>query len=204
MEQRIGNLNVSRETFERLSIYVELPNQCNPKPPSVSRSTLDDLRNPNTPASPQMFKLADPKILKWVDLGSGGGFPGLVLAIISKELAPQTQFTLVESDQRKCAFLRTVARETGVKITVIAQRIEGVDPQNADILSARALSDLPMLLQYAKLHLAKTGNCLFPKGQRWEKEVNMARVSWHFEYEAITSETNAEAVILKVNEIIHV
>ena len=204
MEQRIGNLNVSRETFERLSIYVELLKKWNPKINLVSRSTLDDIWTRHIVDSAQMFKLSDSKTLRWVDLGSGGGFPGLVLAIISKELAPQTQFTLVESDQRKCAFLRTVARETGVKITVIAQRIEGVDPQNADILSARALSDLPMLLQYAKLHLAKTGHCLFPKGQRWEKEVNIARDSWHFEYEAITSETNAEAVILKVNEIIHV
>lgn len=203
MEHQVGSLNVSRETFDHLNTYVALLEKWNPRINLVSKATLSDIWTRHIVDSAQIFNLASHGGNSWVDLGSGGGFPGMVLAILSKELSPERNFTLIESDQRKCAFLRTVARETGCVVKVLASRIENVEPLDADILSARALADLSALLGFADRHLAQTGLCLFPKGERWQKEVDIASDSWRFDHEVITSETNAEAVILKINEIQH-
>lgn len=204
MIESIGSLNVSRETYERLEHYEALLQKWNPKINLVSKATLGEIWNRHIVDSAQIYQLAPESSLNWSDLGTGGGFPGMVIAILSKELAPERRVTLVESDQRKCAFLRTVARETGCDVTVHADRIEKLDPLNADILSARALSSLTALLEFATLHLNETGSCLFPKGLTWQNELAEAQDSWRFEYEAITSETSEDAVILRINEIKHV
>ena len=204
MSDRIGSMNVSRETMDRLDIYVALLEKWNPKINLVSRSTLDDIWNRHIVDSAQLFGLAPEGAKNWVDIGSGGGFPGLVIAIMAKEHAPEQHITLVESDQRKCAFLRTVARETGCDVTVISDRVEKIASLNAEILSARALADLSILFDFATLHLSSNGTCLFPKGLSWEKEVEAAQDSWRFEHEAIRSETSQDAVILRINGIEHV
>jgi 16S rRNA (guanine527-N7)-methyltransferase len=108
------------------------------------------------------------------------------------------QVTMVESDQRKATFLRTVLRETGTQGTVIAQRIEQVDPFGANIVSARALADLTTLMGFADRHLAPGGHCLFQKGKNWKSEVQSARTVWQFSYDAIPSKTESEAVVLKI------
>ena len=118
MADRLGTLVVSRETMDRLNTYSELLKKWNPKINLVSRFTLDDLWSRHMLDSAQIFSLADNKPDHWIDLGSGGGFPGLVIAILAKELMPNLTVTLVESDQRKCAFLRTVSRETNLKTKV--------------------------------------------------------------------------------------
>jgi 16S rRNA (guanine527-N7)-methyltransferase len=114
------------------------------------------------------------------------------------------QVTLVESDTRKATFLRTVIRELGLKATVIDQRIEAIRPLNADVLSARALADLTMLLSFADQHLSETGIALFPKGATWEKEVQDALQTWRFSSERFTSKTESEAVVLRIREVSHV
>lgn len=203
MSDTIGSLDVSRETFERLEHYEMLLKKWNPKINLVSKATLDEIWDRHIVDSAQIFKMAPQDAQNWCDLGSGGGFPGMVIAILSRELAPDRKVTLIESDQRKCAFLRTVARETGCRVTVKVDRIEKIAPLNADILSARALADLSSLLGFAQIHLSDGGTCLFPKGASWEKEIEVAQDSWRFEYEAITSETSEDAVILRMNEIKH-
>lgn len=203
MGHKIGNLDVSRETFDDLTTYVELLKKWNPKINLISRATMDDIWDRHFIDSAQIFTLAPKTALNWVDLGSGGGFPGMVLAILSKEFMPERKFTLVESDQRKCAFLRTVARETNCKTEILAERIEKIDGLNADILSARALADLTSLLSFADRHLATSGLCLFPKGSSWKKELEVAQDSWRFNFETTISETSEDAVILSVNEIKH-
>lgn len=204
MVNLVGGVNVSRETMGRLETYVTLLEKWNPKINLVSRSTLAEIWDRHIVDSGQLLRLAPENAKKWVDIGSGGGFPGLVIAILSKELHPERYVTLVESDQRKCAFLRTVARETGCDVSVLAERVEKMAPLDADILSARALADLPALLSFASLHLNENGTCLFPKGMNWEKEVEAAQDSWRFDYEAIRSETSQDAVILRINGIEHV
>lgn len=204
MSDQIGGLSVSRETIERLELYGDLLRKWNPKINLVSKATLDDLWTRHIQDSAQLFGLAPTMATTWADFGSGGGFPGLVIAIIAKELNPQLQITLVESDQRKCAFLRTVARETECNVQILAKRVENVPPLNANIISARALADLNTLLTLSGSHISQDGLCLFPKGLTWEKELAEARDSWLFDCEAVKSETQENSVILKIQGIHHV
>ncbi|MGI3164200.1 16S rRNA (guanine(527)-N(7))-methyltransferase RsmG [Pseudooceanicola sp. 200-1SW] len=193
--------NVSRETLQRLDIYAELLTRWNPKINLVSKSTIPDLWSRHLLDSVQVADLAPDSYAHWVDLGSGGGFPGLVVAILAAERQPEASFTLIESDQRKCAFLRSVARECGLKLAILTKRIESAPPQGADVLSARALTQLDGLLGFAERHLAPGGVALFPKGARWREEVQAAEAHWRFSCDAVASTTEAEAVILKIGGI---
>ncbi|CUH51471.1 16S rRNA (guanine(527)-N(7))-methyltransferase RsmG [Shimia marina] len=196
-----SQLNVSRETLDRLETLADLLQKWNPRINLVSKSTLKDLWTRHILDSVQVLKSAPANADHWVDIGSGGGFPGLVIALMQQEPEAPKKVTLIESDQRKCAFLRTVLRETGVQATVISERIEKATPQNADVLSARALADLSLLFDFAERHLKASGQAVFPKGARWEKEVETAQKSWSFECQVVKSITDPEAVILKVGEI---
>lgn len=195
-----AELLVSRETQGRLEIYDRLLKKWNPAINLVSRATLQETWSRHFMDSAQIMDLA-PKGKNWVDLGSGGGFPGMVCAIIGAERAPDTSFTLVEADQRKAAFLRTVSRETGVSVTVIPERIERVDPLQADILTARALTSLSGLLEFAARHLSPDGTGIFPKGSRWRQEKEEALETWCFDTVEHQSKTDADAVILTIKDI---
>ncbi|GAA6188579.1 16S rRNA (guanine(527)-N(7))-methyltransferase RsmG [Litorivita sp. NS0012-18] len=196
----IEGSDVSRETIERLEHFATLLIKWNPKINLVSKASLENLWERHIRDSVQVAQIALGARGHLVDLGSGGGFPGVVLAIMRDEIGLD-KVTLIESDQRKCAFLRSALRETGASAEIISQRIELSPPQSADLVSARALADLAALLGHAERHLAPTGLCLFPKGRSWEKEVAEAREQWHFEHEAIPSKTEAGAVILRIGEI---
>ena len=197
----LESLNVSRETSDRLKLMTDLLKKWNPRINLVSKSTLKEVWTRHILDSAQIFGLSDASKTNWVDIGSGGGFPGLVVAILAAELNPGLETTLIESDQRKCAFLRTVLRETGVPGRVLAQRIERAEPQNADVLSARALAELDLLFSFAERHLARGGTMLFPKGVTWQKELQAAQESWSFSHQVITSKTEPNSVILKVKDL---
>jgi 16S rRNA (guanine527-N7)-methyltransferase len=202
-EALLERLNVSRETLDRLKIFEQVLLKWNPKINLVSRNSLDDLWTRHIIDSVQVFRcVSSPN--HWVDMGSGGGLPGVIVAIMAAEESPDTKVTLIESDQRKSAFLRTAARECGAKLTVISKRIEQADPQNADVLSARALADLSLLLEFSERHLSPTGTALFPKGANWKKEVDNARQRWRFDFEPITSLTEPDAVVLKIEGVARV
>lgn len=192
--------DVSRETMDRLEVYVSLLEKWNPKINLVANSTLSNTWHRHLADSAQIWALAPEGAKTWLDIGSGAGFPGLVIAAIAAEKAPDLAVRLVESDQRKCAFLRTVAREMGVSAKVITKRIEEYEPQNVDILSARALSSLIQLLEFAEKHRKSDGICLFPKGARVDSELTEASTCWHMSYETYPSVTDQEAVILRIGE----
>lgn len=195
--------DVSRETFERLEVYVALIEKWNPKINLVSKSSLPEIWDRHIWDSAQIFDIAVEGSV-WADFGSGGGLPGIVLAIFAKELRPDMQFYLVESDQRKCAFLRNAVREIGLNVKVHAERIEALDPIGASVISARALTDLNGLLEFVERHSAKNGVAILPKGETWEKEILQAQENWSFEYEEITSKTNNDAAILKIKDFARV
>jgi len=199
-KEALAKLDVSRETIRRLEVFDALLRKWTPRINLVSRNSVEHLWNRHIVDSVQVFRCVQP-VGHWVDLGSGGGFPGLVIAIMAADECPNMTVTLIESDQRKSAFLRTVARETGVACKVIAQRIESVERQNGDILSARALADLSGLLDYAEPHLKKDGTALFPKGVTWKKEIAAARQKWIFEVDPLTSMTESGSVILKIKGV---
>ena len=195
--EMLADLDVSRETIDRLNVFADLLIKWNARINLVSRNSLSELWSRHIIDSVQVFRAA-PAGGIWADLGSGGGFPGLIVAILAAEQPPKTKVVLIESDQRKAAFLRAAARETGVSCQVIAQRIESASPQQADIVSARALADLTILLQYSQRHLAEGGTALFPKGVTWQKELDAARVQWCFDVDVIESQTMPGAAILKI------
>ena len=193
-------LNVSRETLNRLKLFADLLVKWNRRINLVSRNSQTDLWERHIADSIHVFRAA-PAARYWVDLGSGGGFPGMIVAILAAEVSLDTKVTMIESDQRKAAFLRAAARETGVTCNVISDRIELVAPQQADVLSARALADLSDLLEHADRHLIPGGVALFPKGVTWQKEVDAAQRRWCFEVEAIKSLTKPGAAILKITGV---
>ncbi|WP_370302006.1 16S rRNA (guanine(527)-N(7))-methyltransferase RsmG [Pseudooceanicola sp.] len=200
---KLAGLDVSRETMARLEAYAALVRKWNPRINLVSRKSLDALWERHIADSAQIYHLAG-DAPNWLDLGSGGGFPGLVVAILATDLHPDRQVTLIESDTRKATFLRTAIRELGLSAQVLAQRIEAAEPQRADILSARALTDLSGLLAFAERHLSESGLALFPKGASWKNELEPARAQWSFNLEAITSFTEPEAAILKIQGVARV
>lgn len=196
-----GKIDVSRETMDRLNVYAALLRKWNPAINLVAKSTLSELWNRHFLDSAQIFTLADPQRGVWADLGSGGGFPGLVVAVLAAEKAPDLAVTLVESDARKAAFLTAAARECGVRACVVADRIEVIPPLSARYLSARALAPLSKLLEYGARHLAADGVAYFNKGGGWRDEIADARRIWRFEATAHPSMTDANSAILEVKGV---
>ena len=193
-KQRIENLiDVSRETMERLEIYSKLLNKWNPKINLVAKSTLPEQWERHFLDSAQIWPHCPTFAGKWVDIGSGAGFPGLVLALIAKEKAPDLKFTLVESDARKSSFLRTVARETAVSIDIQTTRIESLEFPEFDVVSARALASVDSLLEFSHPILKSDGVCLFLKGKDCANELAVAEKKWRFQSETFTSLTSGEA-----------
>ena len=195
--------NVSRETLDSLHQFEELVLKWTKKINLISKGDAPHVWDRHIVDSVQVFDAA-PVDGDWVDIGSGGGFPGIVAAIMAKHTTPDRKFTLVDSDQRKCAFLRTAARELDLNVVVHANRLDELDPLGAAVLSARALDDLNSLLGHAERHLSPDGTALFPKGASWEKEHQAAQKNWSYNLEVIRSKTNADATILKIKELTRV
>lgn len=200
-EPSIAGLSVSRETLQALQQFEALVRRWTPAINLVSKATLANLWDRHIVDSAQVFSVCRPEVKTWVDLGSGGGFPGLVVAILARELRPDLRVTLVESDQRKATFLRQASQNLGLKVTVRSDRIESLPPLQADVLSARALAPLSELLAFADLHLAGGGVAIFPKGSRYLEELAEARNAWAFDVDTQRSLSDAEAAILVIRNI---
>ena len=196
-------LNVSRETNERLGDFADLLTKWNSTINLVSKSTIGQIWTRHILDSIQIFDHGATANI-WVDLGSGGGFPGLVVAILAKEKAPHMQVVLVESDHRKAAFLRTASQALGLTVQVLSSRIESIVPLNADIVSARALAALPQLCSFAAHHLNAGGAAIFLKGKSVEVEIANARKDWKFSLESHPSITDPAAVVLVLKGLEHV
>lgn len=198
-EEFAERFDVSRETLDKLLAYEVLLKKWNPAINLVAKSTLEDMWSRHFLDSAQIFAMAPENAQIWADFGAGGGFPGLVIAVLSAEKEPERQVVLVESDLRKSAFLSTVSRELSLNTRVIAQRIEEIAPLDADVVSARALASLPKLLEFTAPHLKPDGTALFPKGARGQEELAQARESWSFDHEAIESLSDPNSVVLKIH-----
>jgi 16S rRNA (guanine527-N7)-methyltransferase len=162
----------------------------------VSLGDIPDLWQRHIADSLQLAPLLDPLPSHAIDLGSGAGFPGLLLA-----LATGVPFDLVEADQRKAAFLREAARITGAPVTVHAARIEAVKLRPAPLVTARAFAPLPKLLDLVAPHLALGGYCLLPKGAGVDAELTQAAKRWHMQVERIPSRTAPGACILRISHL---
>lgn len=187
---------VSHETMDRLSTYANLLVKWQETINLVGPSTLKDLWRRHFLDSTQLWSLLPEKTERLVDMGSGAGFPGLVLAILG---IPDVH--LIESDQRKCAFLREVARATGIHITVHASRIESIPAFAADVITSRALASVDALLNLSSGFMAEHTVCLFPKGQTAEVELTGISPTWTLRVERFPSLTDANATILRLSEV---
>jgi len=193
--------NVSRETFsllERLGTIVE---KWNKNINLISKSTVPNLWERHILDSVQIYYATQGNFKRWLDIGSGAGFPGLVVAILASEKSDDSEIVLVESDKRKCAFLHTVRRELNLNLSIINNRIDDCDAQNSDIISARALANLTKLLELSFKHMCENTTFIFPKGRSWREEIVAAEKTWNFSWEAVNSITDSQAVVLKIGEL---
>lgn len=195
----LTQLGVSRETAERLDAYVALLKDWQRVQNLVAPSTLADIWSRHVLDCGQIVGLF-PQARVWVDLGSGAGFPGVVIAIMVRESA-DAQVHLIESNQRKAAFLREAVRVTGARATVHAARAEdvvGTAVVKADMVTARALAPLSALLDLAAILLKNGAQAAFLKGQDIDEELTQAAKSWRIEAKLIPSLTDRRARIVHV------
>lgn len=190
---------VSRDAAAKLALYAARLREWQRAKNLVSPATLDTLWTRHMADSAQLLALA-PHARRWLDLGSGAGFPGLVLAVLLAGLE-DAQIHLVESNGRKCAFLRAVARETGAPAVIHDQRIESLPFDTigpVDIVTARACAALPVLLRWAKPWLEAGARGLFPKGRGAAQELtgiaHSTRIATH------PSRTDPDSVILEIQD----
>jgi 16S rRNA (guanine527-N7)-methyltransferase len=193
---------VSRETQDRLETYHALLLKWQAKINLISPGTVPEVWRRHFIDSAQLATLLPSGGKVLYDLGSGGGFPGMVLAL----LRPDIEVHLVESDEKKCAFLQTVSRETGYKVFIHNARIEGViqpDLPAPDVVTARALASLIDLLNYCTPWILQCKNTLFlfPKGAQSEAEIAVSREKWDFDLREIPSQTDPQAAILALSNV---
>ena len=200
MRNELCGQNVSRETYDKLRAYEALIQKWNPSINLVAKSTLPDVWNRHIIDSAQVYVAAvDVRSSTWTDIGSGGGLPGIVIATLAQGDGHQINVTMVESDKRKSVFLRTAIRELGLSnAKVINERIENAQIPISGIVSARALASLTDLFTLAQGFSDPNTTFLFQKGKIWASEIETAQNHWSFDYDAIKSETNSNAVILKI------
>lgn len=193
---------VSRETQDRLQQFADLFQKWAKTINLVAPSTQEDMWQRHIADSAQIFRLAD-RVGTWVDLGSGGGFPGIITAILLSE-HQDGWVHLVESNQKKAAFLRVALASTGARGTIHSVRIEDAPtliPQ-CDFVSARALADLDKLLEYASPWLLDgPSTAFFHKGRDYESELKKAHGRWRFDLVKHQSSIQADSVILEIGNL---
>lgn len=193
------HFGVSRETVEKLETYEALLKRWQKTINLVAPSTLETIWHRHFADSAQLAPLIPETAVNRLDLGSGAGFPGLILAIMAANTS-SIRHTLIESDSRKAAFLREVARNTGVAVDIVVERIEKVPTRVKlalfDCVTARALAALEQLCELAQPFLAGHAMCLFLKGREVESEVTTARASWAFNAAYVPSITDPDGRII--------
>jgi 16S rRNA (guanine527-N7)-methyltransferase len=189
-------MDVSRETLTRLEIYAALLLKWNRAINLISARDEQHIWSRHIDDALELAPLVPADAAFGVDLGSGGGLPGLVLAI-----ATDRPFHLIEADQRKAAFLREAARATGCTLTVHPIRIEACELSNVPLITARALAPLTTLLGWSAPKLSSTGICLFPKGKTFANELTAAATQWQMRVESLPRRADPSAAILRIRDI---
>jgi 16S rRNA (guanine527-N7)-methyltransferase len=187
---------VSRETLARLEAYADLLIRWSARINLVGRDTVADLWRRHMLDSAQLRPLMPSAAQSVVDLGSGAGFPGLVLAILGA-----AGVELIEADSRKAAFLREAARVTAAEATIRPCRIAAVPPHQVDVVTARALAPLDKLLDLAEPFIGPDTICLFPKGEKAAAELTLARKGWRMTASMHDSITDPRGVVLCLRQI---
>jgi 16S rRNA (guanine527-N7)-methyltransferase len=188
---------VSRETLDRLKRYAELLADWNARHNLVSGGSMADIWKRHFWDSAQIADLVPRGAKTAIDLGSGAGFPGLVLAT----LCPGLRITLTEATRKKYDFLKVVAGELGLEVDLRNGRIEEMGPERFDLITARACAPLPELLSYAQRFWGKGSRALLHKGQNLASELTEVHKSWRIEFEQHSSRSDPSGIILEIREL---
>ena len=187
----------SDEDLERLRTYVALLNKWQDKINLVSKDSLTDVWRRHILDSAQLAPLIGSQIKSIADIGTGAGFPGMVLAIIGAA----EEIHLIESNERKNAFLREVNRVTKAGTIIHNIRVEKLQEVSVDLVVSRAVASLEQLLQYVNPLIKKGGQCLFLKGKKWREELTEVQKKWIINESVIQSLSDPSGMILKLEEI---
>jgi len=197
-EQVASQLNVSRETIDKLAEYLAILGKWQAKINLISAKTLPDAWRRHILDSAQLAPFLPLTPSHILDIGSGAGFPGLVLSIVTPH-----RVTLVESDQRKAIFLRTVIRELNLTAEVINERIEAVAPVGASIVTARALAPVEKLLFWLDQQLPSVEKCLFLKGASVREELTALESYPNIDHRIFPSVSSTDGAVLELDTSKH-
>lgn len=202
MQNFIDTYNVSRETYQKLETYVALLQEWQQKFNLVSNSSLADVWNRHIADSAQLFKYLNNEVDSVYDLGSGAGFPAMVLAVMAQEQYPQIKFTLMESITKKTVYLNAVKQELKLdNVTVINSRSEDLTLPKADVITARAVASLDKLLNCVFKFTSRQTKLIFPKGKSYKEELDEAEKFWNFKLKVDESQTAQDGVILLLENL---
>ena len=191
-------IQFSKETKEKLNIYSFILKDWQKKINLVSDSTLENMWERHFLDSAQLYSLL-PKQEKGsvvYDVGTGAGFPGMILAIMGRK-----DIVLCESSKKKCTFLEEVKKQTHTKVSIDNIRAELLPSNTANSVIARAVKPLEGLLKIAKPLINRKGLCIFPKGVNWKKELGIAEKFFHIDYDLVQSITSKESFIFVIKNI---
>ncbi|MDR3475686.1 MAG: 16S rRNA (guanine(527)-N(7))-methyltransferase RsmG [Devosia sp.] len=168
----------------------------------VSRETMAALWTRHIADSLQVQKRLRPEDRRFLDLGSGGGFPAIPLAIARS--GSGASFTLVEANQKKASFLRAAGRELGLDIEVRAERIGEIDSRETirpDVITSRALASLTVLCRHMVTFFGPNTRAILHKGREYGEELEEARAAWHFDVVVVPSDTSVDGVLLELRDL---
>lgn len=203
----MDRLSVSRETLARLEDYRQLLAKWAPRINLVGSSTVDRFWDRHVLDSAQLVDFAGPTALRWVDVGTGAGFPGLVIAALlagRPEARNGAHVALVEPSQKRCAFLREAARLLAAPVTIHDCKIEAVVPDRRDVLTARAFAPLVRLLPDAAPWMALGARLVLLKGEDLQSEVAEASTAWHFGTMVAPSQSDPRGCIVEIKDLTRV
>ena len=200
MPEQFGKIfDVSRETLQKLELYAQLLVKWQISVGLVGKSTIPDLWRRHMLDSAQLLALAPTNSISWLDIGSGAGFPGMVLSILGA-----SDVHLVESNRRKAEFLNEVKRQTGASVTIHHHRAETLEPWPVDVITARAVAPLIDILTIAHPFMTPATQCLLLKGLHVADELTDAGKYWNISVERITSQSDSRGTIVRLTEVSHV
>ena len=202
IEKELSQYNVSRETISKLEQFAELLKDWNQKINLVSRNSIEVLWERHILDSAQLINYISPTIKTLVDIGSGAGFPGLILAILMQEKIPDAKITLVESITKKTVYLKDVCEQLKLSnVSVKNERVENLKIAAPEVITARAVAALDILCGYvSKINGNKTES-LFLKGQSYKEEIAAAQKNWKFVLDVFSNKYSEDGVILKLKRL---
>ena len=196
-----SNVQVSRETISSLKKYEDLLIKYNSGLNLVGKSTINEIWSRHFLDSAQVIDLIDKNINSCIDIGSGAGFPGLVLALLLKHKKSQVNFKILEKSPKKCNFLKIVSSELGLDTEIICQDIKNIKKINCDFAIARAFKPLPEIFEIIHSKIKFSAKLVLFLGAKQSGLLDEASKKWNMEYKQRKSITSSDSLIIEVNKL---